>query len=341
MGLAKEMAIRKLLEEKLLESITMEEAWKQYEREKNQATIAYIKVLNIPTSNEIDTFMEANAAAIETYFEENRQRFRTPPMIRVDAVRATPDTPQEVLDRIVEEVRSGKSLDEVAAEEGWQVHRQLTMHPQESPRAARAEIGEIGWDMPARGPIVWRVLDKILPTPLELDRAIRREIAATLITDQGLVPSIKSLLEETTPLLESLPVEDGVVEPKAWEGARAMAQSLGIHLGVSPPFSGPPNDVISGIGLAPDLVEKIFERDEPGMIEAPILSRQDAFKVRVLTRSKATRAAFEAEADQYLTELVDSLRPVILDQLVEERFRQDIPEFDLAPLQIRHGVIRK
>lgn len=337
----REIVERSKLEEHLISRIDEKQVWQDYQYKNRTVRLAIANAMNVPSSSALSDYVEKNGDKIEKYFEENKKSFRIPRRVEVDMVHledgAKPK--DDVLDRAARLFARGESAPEIAKKLGLKARESVYLVRQQNPQAFGSAVGETGAtkDSP-RGSYAWRVKgfhDSRIP---EMDRSLRRQVAAEIMRRTMLVPSLEEALEKAQKVFRKLGYDPSDEELAR---ARKKIEDLRLEFQVTPPFPRAPNGAVPGIGLAKELSESAFDLSEKKPTTQPILSRERGFVAHLLEKNEPSRETFDASKDVLIEQFKKDARPTIVDRFVQSRLGPEGSQFNLKPLGIKYGVISK
>lgn len=338
-----------MLASSMVAAITDDEVWKTYEFAQTTRTAAVVTASNVPTSTELDDWVERNGAQIDAHFQKHQDRYRTPKRVKLNIVRPAAGASVEntVLERASKMLGDGIQPATVAAELGLQADLDLQLVRGENPAAFAMQPAEVGWTASGpRGAYAWKVVGFESSQPAELSRPLRREIAAELLRTSGVVPSLAQKLGEAAKVLEKEKLSQADVERLTTtpDGADQLrAKIADIHPGfdlVVATFPNSSTHPLPKLGLAEEVIVGAFAV-KVGETTKPLLSRERGAIAHVFAANIPTRAAFDADVDKHRREFLAALRPRIVNQWVQQQMRERDGSFDVTPLRIKYGVLKK
>lgn len=345
--MATELVYEEKLEESLLDDLDEEALWEEWKREHDRFELLVVSAPNAPRGEELDAFIDEHGDRIEEHFEENRNDYRDPRMVRL--LRLIPDGSnsgdRETFEEAATRLEEGQNPEEIADNLGLRVDENALLVREENPDAFASKEGEAGVHMGRpKGPYAWRVEGFRDPGEAELDRAIEREIGAELYSSEEIVGSRGERIEEAIGVLEDLPTDDeGRVDDGALEEAIEKLEQMDLRVEHTDSFPRNERGFIPGVGLAEEVAEHAFEEltlDDPTADE-PILSREKVWAVRLLDRQRPDRREFEKEKDDFEEELRDRLEDRIVGDFVSRFQDEHEVEYDLHPLRVEYGTLQK
>jgi hypothetical protein len=342
------MLIQEKLRAALLDELGKQDHWESYRHAHTRRRLIILHSANVPTSAEIDDLLTRDAAqkssAIDEYFQNNKRRYMTPRTVRLTTLNAPygADITQwrDTLAKAAERLKAGDDPAKIAKELKLTLKTDVTIVRQENSIAFSAKIGETGHtEYGPLGLYAWRV-ESIQESQLpELDRPLRREIAATLLQFQ-LTQNAKLLHDELRDRLSKLtPTPAGDIAQADLDALRAAYSDKGVQIVVTEPFPLAPDGFIPGVGLVEPLAKAAFEQltlDKP-TLPRPIVSRQRVYSARLLDVEQADRAAYEAERAAWTKKIQEQRSPTILEVLINDLRQQRQITVDLEPLRKRFG----
>lgn len=331
----------KLLAEAMASEITDDEVWRAYAAQMTTRTAAIVAGKNIPTSEEIDTWMGDHADEIDEHFRVNQSNFRSPRMVRLHIVKPAPGdrVPDEVLERAAGLLTRGVQPQTVAKELGLQAQLDTPLVRGENPKAFAMKAGEVGWTASgARGAYAWKVIGFEESKLLEMTRPLRREIAATLLRTQGVVPGLDAKLRDAARKMRDAKVDPGdAAAVAALEADIEAIDDLSFQVST---FPQEPRLPLPNHGLAEEVITKAFELGV-GQTSDPLLSRERGFVVQVLGATEASRKEFDRNRAAHRAAYVDAVKPRLVTDWVERRMNELGTQIDPKPLRIKYGVLQK
>jgi hypothetical protein len=331
------------LREQFLDEIPDAEVKKRWEHDQNRVTVAVASSSNIARRAEIDPFIEKNRPAIEAYFEKEKARWHTPKMVVLDMLRAEPGRDAGFIDlhKASKELQKKESVEVLAKNLGMEGLAHVAIISKENRRAFEAPVGATGYEEKGpRGAYAWRVVGFQEAKEATLDATTTRDVAAEMMRRQMIVPSIADKLERAKqPLLLLRPNAAGSVEPAEKEAVSRKISQLGISFRVSGPFTN--DKILPGFGLAEEVVDAAFKLTKKDPVAGPILSRERAFTIRLLQRTRPDPKEFKAKKDTLRQNYRTKAAARINDRFVAEFMRTNPPSLDAQPLRIKYGVLKK
>lgn len=327
---------RQKLSAQLIDEISDEEIWNAWAFEHNTVSIAAVAAPNIPTSNEIDEFVEKYPDKIKTFFEANAKRFRQPRRVIVDAVVANNQGHDKLLDAM-KQLQDGKEVMEIALATGLEAQHSVRMIRQENNKAFQGQVGDVGLETSGpRGTYAWRVIGFEESETAELNRGLMREIAAELLRTSKPTASVKKRMTNARQALAK--IGKNPTPEKIARAQEALAKQK-LELKVLRDFRNDANGSIPIYGLAPEVLDAAFKLTSKRPTSPLILSRENVFVIHLLDRKKPDRKAFEAEKESWSNNYRQQARQTIVDRFVQNTVGN--PAMNLRPLGIRYGVLTK
>ena len=349
----REVARAELLKNKvraaLLAALDRDDLWRMYRRRKDTARIAYVSVENTPTPDEIERLVGSDDPSdrrrISEYFEKHQSRYRMPRLVKLAVVKPEPGTEIEEskLERAAKLLSEGGAAAEVASELELKHETQAFLVRQENPEAFGAEKGETGWETEGpRGAYAWRVEGWRESETAQLERGLRREVAADLLRET-VVTSARRKLQ---PVLEAMrrvdAGEDGIVSSRELKPVEEVTRGSELKLVETKPFSSGPQPTVEGLGLAKRVAGAAFELDASSrVVDEPVLSRGRAVAMMLLERDRPRREEFESQYESFREKVLAEQKKVVLDHYVSDWLSEHEPELDVEPLHIKYGVLKK
>lgn len=344
-AVARQLLRRRKLADALVEVPEGRDLWEWYRRKHEKVAVAYVEMENTPTPDEIDAFAEQNEGKIEAYFEENKGSYRMPKLVRIAMVRPPQgrEADEETLRRAAERLASGSSPEEVADRLELDSRSEAFLRRRENPEAFSADEGATGFQMDGpRGAYAWRVEGFRKGSIPELDRSLRREVAADMLR-RSIVPSVgetlQRVLDEMRGVANSV---DGPIEDSSLGDVRELLDGESASLQITDPFARSKHGTVPGLGVAEEVMEAAFAlTEEEPVVEGPILSRGRAVALMLLERKEPSREAFERRRDELRDELRERRRKTAVRRHLVAWFDEHDPSIDLEPVQIEYGVLQK
>ncbi|MEZ4460786.1 MAG: peptidylprolyl isomerase [bacterium] len=335
-GVGEDELARKQLADLLTEEVNDDELWSAWSFEHNTVSIAAVGTDNLPSSAEIDAFVEKEDALIQKFFNENTRRFRQPMRVIVDALVAN-ETNKDKLDEAKQLLLDGKEVMEIALATGLEAQHSVRMIRQENSKAFHGEVGDVGVALSGpRGAYAWRVTGFEESELGELNRGLKREIAAELLRTSKPVPSIEKKMKKARRALKKIgnkPVPDRI------DAARAAVSKLGLEMKVLPDFTYNPNGALPEYGLAPEVLDAAFKLSTKRPTSPLILSRERVYAIHLLERKTPDRKVFDAIKETWAATYRNQIRQTIVDRFVQNTTGN--PAFNLRALAIKFGVTKK
>lgn len=323
------------LTELLLAEISEDELWSAWAFDHDRVTVATVMLDNVPTSDEIDRFVEKESKAIEAYFKANEAKYRQPMRVIVDTLVSSKKETSRLEDA-KQQLQNGADIMDVALKTGLEVQQNVRLIRQENTRAFHGQPGDIGLEQTGpRGAYVWRVTGFEKSDATELNRGLRREIAAELLRTNAPTPTVARRLADARKHLASIVPE----EPATFDKAQKAIEALGLSIHVGPSFSKNPNGSVPEFGLAPEVLEAAFQLTIEKPTSDVILSRQRAFVLQLLKRETPDKTAYEADKTAWKERYMKQLKPTIVDRFVQAKVGN--PVLNLRPLAIKYGILNK
>lgn len=339
--LGRELVERKRLEDHLISLIDEDQVWRDYEYKNRTIRLAIASAMNVPSSSKLTEYVEENSEKIEQYFEKNKTAFRIPRRVEVDMVHL-PDGKKpddDVLERAVRLFDRGEKASEIAKKLNLEVRESVFLVPQQNPRAFGSTVGESGETSNSpRGSYAWKVKAFHASKIPEMNRSLKRQVAAEIMRRTMLVPSLEKELEKARKIFKKLGYEASESEV---ESAKKKIEALKLQFDTTPPFPQAPNGAVPGIGLAKEVSDAVFGLTPKKATTRPILSRERGFVAHLLEKNEPSRETFEESRDVLVDQYKKSARSTIVDRYVQSRLGPEGSKFDLKPLGIKYGVISK
>ena len=343
----RQIALRQALTPRLLDEVTVEDAWRSWSNAHDVVDLVVVTVPNVPTSAELDAFLasSANDPRIIAYFEQNTSRFSDHPTVLLDVLSMPRGEPVDN-ERLIEAKRAldaGEALDSIASRLKLKVSTHDTFIAAEDRAAFAAADGTTGVSLKApRGSYAWRVVEHVTPPPPKLDRRRKREVAAEILRTQEVSPAA----------LETLGRARGVLESKREAKPEAVVSALeellspvrgarAFHTG---PFTPSANMFIPKLGVNDALSRFAFDGSAgapSSALNPPLRGDQSLIVSRIIARARPERAVFDADAQANRDAFVKQLQPRIVDIKMNEWFEGHGVRLDMRPLRERYGIDRK
>ncbi|MFB6375301.1 MAG: hypothetical protein ABEN55_19760 [Bradymonadaceae bacterium] len=343
---ARLQVLRKKLRDALLAELTTEKLWKIYRRRRDTVRVAYVSVPNSPDSSNVDRFLEqTELAKIKAYRDDHQARYRRPRLVRLALVRppAGEEVDEATLKKAADKLADGQSAEKVAEQLELEAEPNAQLVRKENREAFGADKGATGYQTSGpRGAYAWRVEGWRKARQPELDRALKREIAADMLS-QTVVPSVLMKLQ---PALEAMRGvernDDGSVPDEALESLKTSINDRGMTLKTPKAFSRSREGQVPGLGLAKKVFDKAFALDaESSVVDEPILSRDRAVALMLVERNKPDRETFDKRKETFRETIVEEKRDRIVDDHVGRWMKKNEPNVQLKPVRDKYGVIKK
>ncbi len=343
----RQLALRQALTPRLLDEVTIEDAWRSWSNAHDVVDLVVATVPNVPTSAELDAFISdpANDPRILTYFEQNTSRFADLPTVLLDVL-SIPRGESIDNERLIEAKRAldaGEAIESIASRLKLEVSKRDTFIAAEDRAAFAAADGTTGMSLKApRGSYAWRVVEHVTPPPPKLDRRRKREVAAEILRTQEISPAALETLGRAHGALEATgtPSPDELVASlkevlSTIRGARAL------HTG---PFTPTSNMFVPKLGVNDTLSKFAFDGSTDAPLSAlnpPLRGDQSLIVARIVARSRPDRVVFDANAKANRDAFVTQLEPRIVDIKMNEWFDAHGVRLDMRPLRERYGIDKK
>lgn len=348
-----EDVLRKKVQAALLADIDEAELWAAYQNARNTVDLLLVAVNNTPSSAEIDAFLAQDQARqesqIEAHFVKYPERYMLPRMARLTMLKAPvgqggPEV-VEKLQQAVHRLSSGEEPAAIASGLGLVLESDSELQVGENPRVFGQKVGGTGIEMEGpRGSYAWRLEEIREPSKLELTRPLRREIAAELLRQDGVLESVQQKLQpalEAMKAMGSLKAGESLSEEKV-EALREKLAEHGLKLQRTTAFSRSPQGFIPGVGLAEEVVEAAFDlRENKPTMDTLVASRERVFAFRLAARERPTRAGFQKEKNSFRKGYLDGRSDRIVQDLVSAKLTDAELTVDLSALRIKYGVLAK
>ncbi len=320
-----------------LEAVEKDEIWKAYSSEYNRVIAIIGSAHNVPTGEEIDSFVQKEKTRIADYFEKNKKKFRSPKRVRIDILRVkknaikTDDKAEQeaVLEKAASALEKGERIEDIAKKLDLEIELDRKLILQENKKAFSSKPGMSGFETKGpRGAYTWIVRGFVASEEATLGRSVEREIAAKLLRDYQISPALETRLKIA---------QDKVLKKVTLKNAKKTGKKLtnyGMRWRISN-FSN--RGTITDFGLVEDLVNEAFE-NKAGFIGGPLKSREYAYVYKILDREYADRKLFEKKYVQFREEYLKAKHGQVLP-LFMSQFKNT--QIDTKPLRIKWGVFRK
>ncbi len=317
---ARDMVLRKKLEQALPDEVSRQQVQDAYIQAHDRAKILWVRFFNVPQSSEIDAFLKEpeNQKKIRTFFEQNPRRFRAPAHMLADLLMAPPTLPQHEAVRVLKDaalqLKEGKTLEQVAAQNKLEVHTEQTVIMKEDSALFRAKPGEQGVSVGApRGNYLWIAREKFGERPLELTRSIKREIAAELMRQTQSVSSVNAAVKQAKTLLESSKTTvsaDALMRKIKAE----LPRDVRVKVSESPWIERHPEGFIISVGTSPELLEQVFKlKDKGDVMSKGVGVDQYIWIGKLVDREHPDMEKFSKSYATYREQFLTSLEGRILD----------------------------
>lgn len=342
----REQLAQKKLQEALLDEIDAESLWEAYRYENNTVRLLAASALNVPSSEELDDFVENRGDDIVKFFEEQESRYTYP--ARGEATVITGKEPDSVsegeLQKVAKELqKKGADPEAIAQKHGLVAKKRELFTRTEDQSVFAAKLGETGVTFGSpRGSYAWRKTAEVPPTVRELSFGLKREIAAGLLRSEVVSSEAKEKLAVAREKFEGLDIDFNDVEREEVEPALEELRELGLDAKLTPAFPRAQNGFVPGFGINEPVAIAAFNatREDPYPDE-PILSRDRAFTFRLVGRTEPTREAFEKEKEAFAEQYREKAKRGIVDQFIQETFGKKRPNLNLNPIRVVYGETRK
>ena len=315
---ARRELLRERLRARLLTEFTPEHFWKVWAHDKERVEAILVGVPNRPAAYEVDSFVDNNAQAIEQHYKSKPEAFQTTARTTVTMLRQTQATPTGAAEQALERLRAGDAPAQVATQLNLELRASVEVVRAQDRAIARAKIGESGISQwPDKRKRVWVVRGRSAPKLLPLDKNLRREIAHTLMRARGIIPSARTSWAKARRALEALPAPKALKRPGARAGALASLQSQGWQV-IWPEraFVRSKSDFVPQVGVAPQLLEALFEAQPGEVLPQPVLQDRTIWAARVLSHARPSREVYEAQKDTFKAQYLAAQKDGLLDVFV-------------------------
>lgn len=342
----REQVAQERLADILVEEIDDEDLWKAYRYENDTVQIIGASVLNVPSSEELDTFVETRGDEINAYYKANEGNYQYP--ARAEATVLTGESRDDVDRKTLEKAadalaKEGADPEKIAADLGLVARPRKLFTNTEDEKIFDAKIGEGGltFDSP-RGSYAWRKTATMPPSVRELSFGLKREIAATLFRSKEISKEASEKLVAARDKLAALELDFGSVEREQVEPVLAELREMGLQANLTPDFPRAQNGFVPGFGINEPVAAAVFEtsKKEP-FPPGPVLSRDRVFTFRLVGRNQPTRAQFKKDRDAFMQGFKLRAKQGAVDRYIETVLEKTPAEFDLKPVKVVYGQIRK
>jgi len=335
-GVGRDEIARTKLADLLVQEIDDTELWEAWAFEHNTVSLAVVALDNVPTSQEIDKFVENHPDEIQKFFDENPNRFRQPMRVIMDVLAAT-DATKDKLEDARKLLVDGKDVLEIALATGLEAQHNVHMIRQESGKAFMGKPGDVGVQFSGpRGAYAWRVIGFEQSSTTELNRGLSREIAAEIMRSTSAIPSVAAKLKKARRLLAKMgkTPDDAKIEK-----AQKAISKLGLDMKILRDFDYNPNGAIPEYGLAPEVLVEAFKLKPSRPTTKLILSRERVFVAHLVARQEPDRDQFLADKDRWAGQYRDKIHQTVVDRFVQRQIGN--PAINLRPLAIKFGILKK
>lgn len=338
-----------LLASAMVAAVSDDDIWTTYQFAQTTRAAVVLVDSNVPNSKELDAFVEANTSKIEEHFKANESRYRTPKRVKLNIVRPKPgeSVAPDVLARAAEQLKQGIQPATVAKELGLEAELDAALIRAENTKAFAMSPAEVGFtEGGPRGAYAWKVVGFEASQAMELTRPTAREIAAELMRTTSVVPSLQVKLTDAVKVVERARLTQKDVErltttPDGADQLRAEIAKIDPRLDlIVASFPNSPVQPLPKIGLAEEIIAQAFAVDV-GKSTQPILTRERGAIAHVFAANTPTREAFDKEVEKHRRDFIAALKPRIVNQWVQQLMREKDGTFDVTPLRIKYGVLKK
>lgn len=315
----------KAFAESLVDAVPEAEHRARWMTEETRVTLDLLRVPRVPAGYEIEAAVALEADDIDIWYDIHRERYDRPEKARIRRVLARPadaspaanDAARARAVAWVKRLAAGE-VDAVMGEgDGTEAKRGGRFG-----RVTRAQLpqafdaGAGGHTAPIREADGWAVyhVESVVPAlhrPRH-DRALRREIAATLLRDGDVLPHARQVAERARYLLRTRPAGDGLTR---------LLKAERIRRSETPPFAQSERTLVPGIGLAPELVEAVFALKTTGAVTPIVRVRQDYVIARLVARTTPDAARWPVVKAGYISKWKASARRTAVQDWLSETLR--------------------
>ncbi|RVU43547.1 hypothetical protein EA187_12020 [Lujinxingia sediminis] len=340
--LVDDMVYGEKVHQQLVERFDDDALWAIYEAANDTATLVVVRGTNTPTSREIDEAVVAMADDIEAYYRDNPQRYMRPETARLTVLRPKGGDKPEAVREAALRLKAGEDAEAIAAGLGLELRPEAFLIKPENPAIFEEDAEDIGFEMSGpRGQYAYKVLERMPPEPLELNRPLRREIASHLMRTRGVVDSARRRLEPALGIMEKFPTDKALSDAQI-ETMVTELENAGFEAVRSEPFSLRGQGIVPGVGLAEEVVAATASLTlKSPTVDAPVKSRDDVYVFRMVDRSSADRADFEAEREAFRESFMARNARRFSQEFVHKTREDRNITVDLEPVRQRYPLMSK
>lgn len=351
-AVACEEVLRDKLQSALLADIKEAEVWAAYQDARNTVDLLLVAINNTPSSAELDAFLQEDAARkeprIDAHFARYPERYMVPrlALVTILSAPAGQQGPEvlEKLQRAENRLSSGEDPKAIASGLGLVLENDTEMQAGENGKVFAAKVGGTGLVSEGpRGPYVWRLEGFRDAAPLELTRPLRREIAAELLRESGVLESVRKKLQPAIAAMKALgPLKKDALSEEKIEALRAELAIQDLKLVRTTPFVQTQQGFMPGVGLAEEVVDAAFSLSEQKpTFDELVVSRERVYAFRLAARERPTQSQFKVEKDAFRKSYVERRRDQVIPSFTAATYANADVIVDLQPLRIKYGMIAK
>ncbi len=351
-ALACEDVLTKKLQNALIAEINEAEVWAAYQEARNTVDLLVVSMNNTPSSAELDAFLKQDAAReeplIDAHFAKYPEQYVVPRMAKVTILSAPAgqEGPEVVdkLQRAANKLSSGEEPKSITSGLGLVLESDAEMQAGENSQVFAAKIGGTGLVSEGpRGAYVWRLEGFREAAQLELTRPLRREIAAELLRQSGVVESVRQKLLPAVEAMKAVgALKKNTLSDEQVEALRAELATHDLKLMRTTPFVRTAQGFIPGIGLAQEVVDAAFSLSEQKpTFDAPAASRESVYAFRLAARERPSRSQFKIEKDSFRKSYVEKRQEHVIPSFTAAKYADADVIVDLQPLRIKYGMFAK
>lgn len=338
-----------VLENKLTESLLSEideaELWRRYQEERSRITLRVVRLLNVPSSQEISDYVKSNPAAIQDYYRENRKRYELPKQAQVRrfVLRIPIGASAEEIARIRQRIEGYRararvedfaslvaegSEDPIAEAQGGMIP---PVSEQRLPTAFEVPVGQLTEILrEPTGFAFYKVESRTEASVRELDPALEREIGSALIQKSGVAPSVAQSAREYVALLDA--------DQATFD---ALTDKVGVDSYTLEPFSAANANRLPKLGYLPKVFERAFALTLEAPTQAePLLDGDYAYIFKLLSKEVPDSMRFKAELESYKASVLEFERPRIARRYLATHEPANI-KMGLRELQVVYGILQE
>lgn len=343
--IGKEMVLQEKLKDLLAEEFPEETLRAIYNESNNEIDLVVVQFNNSPTSEEIDSAIQALDSSIRARYREQRERYFIPgqtvnTVLRIPDFQAEERSPR-VLSEAFTRLQGGEDLVDIARELDLEIRENLIVSALENREAYHAEPGQVGIARRSRqGPYVWRLEKRITGERRPLDRPLRREIASELLRESGILPSRQEQANQAREIFSRFQSDKPLSEQEV-EALLAALTEAGFRAHQTDFFSLRTQPPIPGIGLAENFYEEVqtLTWDEP--IAGPALDRDLVILGLMVGRTFPDQEGYERDRADFRESFLESNRERLLDQFAMDFQRNREIKINMSVVHNHYGQATK